>query len=215
MDASQEMITNYILQVSDIIKNLNPVLIYLYQRDMLKALQTMRAVRGDEFETFQIAHIGATTYGQRTHVNDFSGLVSAFQYFKGIIDHVFLELSLKKISIDTLDGDWEKYLDRITEFLLVEAMEEIRPPFEDLSDFAGTYQEPESKTEFAITTDGENMYLGDTPGFRLIYKTGMTFYLEGLEAEIAFFKDESGSIERFVGRSPLPELNNTWVKRKT
>jgi thymidylate kinase len=211
MDLSREEIIGFVSQIPEIIKELNPVLIYFYQSDIAAALRTIRD-RREEFDTLLISQIGRTPYGKRRKVENFDGVIDFYQELREITDQLFSKFDFRKLAIESSHGHWEDYQERINQFLSVGRIDYTSTPTNDLGDFVGRYREVKSNDEFVIATDGKFLYVNGPSKTRLIHKVNNTFWVQGMCIEFSFRKNKNGVIEKIRCSGDLPNLGKLWVK---
>ena len=212
MDLSKEEITGFVSRVPEIIRELNPVVIYFYQKDIANALRNIRARRGDSFETLLVSQISRTPYGKKRKVENFDGVIGFYQDLREITDRLFSTFDFHKIAIESSQGRWKDYNKRITKVLSVGRMDYTSKPLNDFGDFVGRYRELKSSDEFVIATDGKFLYLEDPSKTRLIHKGNNTFWVQGMCIEFSFKKNRSGAITRIRCNGDLPGLGKSWVR---
>src|SRR5262245_60008230 len=212
MDFSEEEILGFVSRVREIIQELNPVVIYFYQKDIPSALRSIRDRRGDSFETLLVSQIGRTPYGKKHKIETFDGVIGFYQDLREITDRLFSAFDFRKIAIESSPGRWRDYHDRITKLLAVGRIDHNPEPLKDFGDFVGRYREVKSSDEFVIATDGKFLYLDDPSKTRLIHKGNTTFWVQGMCIEFSFKKNKSGAITRIRCHGDLPGLGKLWVK---
>ncbi|WP_164545499.1 AAA family ATPase [Paenibacillus albus] len=135
----------YVRAVEQIIKPLNPHVIYYYQADIGAALAKICTRRAGETEQNFIRAAAESPYGKSRGLSGFEGLVAYWKGYREITDRAYQRLACTKISIDNTEGNWPQYARLISDFLGFDHSDQA--PLgeqDDVKHFVGTYQ---SKTE--------------------------------------------------------------------
>ena len=203
---------DYILSIQNVIHDLNPVFIYLYQKDIAKALRWICNRRGQAFEALLIHKIANTFYGRKHGIYDFTDVVEFFQDVKEIIDFLFSALRMPKISIETdSTGNRQRYYKEISTFLSITDLQETVPPRNPLTAFVGLYKALEADEELAIATDGKHLFIDNLFQTRLIHKKENTFYVEGTHSTLSFETDKGNFIKKMVYQVDR-SYSNVWTR---
>jgi len=109
MEAAGESIRDYNRLVAEVIRPLRPLVIYLYQEDVERAIRGLCEQRGDEWLRYQTDWKLAFPYSRRRGWEGVEGLVRLYEDYRRLTDDLFAALKLDKISIETSAGDWGAY----------------------------------------------------------------------------------------------------------
>jgi len=125
LDPKPEVVQSYIKEVVSVLRDLNPVLIYLYQDDIAGALRRTAKTRGDEWISVQAQWKLSSPYGRERGLDQlpafdvpgFDGLVRLFTEFRSLSDAIVAELPIPVLRIDNTAGAWSEYYQNILNFL--------------------------------------------------------------------------------------------------
>lgn len=117
MNADPLVLHTYVDKVVDILHDLAPVLIYLYQADIGQALRMVCDARGPEWEAYQVNWKMPSPYGTQRGLAGFAGLVHLYQDYRTISDEIVAALSIPTLSIDNTAGSWPAYYQDMVVFL--------------------------------------------------------------------------------------------------
>ena len=208
-------IEDYVMRVHDIIQKADPVFIYFYRQDIARALQITNEKRGGDFYAYLVDKMANTPYGRRNPIQNIQDVIETFRRFREITDRLFSRFRLRKLAIDTTEGDWEESMRRISHFLSIGKIENPSVPLNDWQDFTGRYRNSEYNHDWVIAGDGTGLYFDDLFRARLLHKIDNVFYLEGSCLELSFEKNEKGRIHSVICRGNLPGetvIGTVWMK---
>lgn len=109
MEAGDEFIAAHMRAVAQAMRPVSPLVIYLVQADVDRAIRTVCAQRGDEWLQSQLDWKLAFPYARRRHLSGIEGLITLYQDYRRLTDRLFAELDAAKLTIDTSAGDWPAY----------------------------------------------------------------------------------------------------------
>jgi thymidylate kinase len=125
LNAEPKVVQRYIKDVISLLRDLRPVLIYLYQADVAQALRRIGGTRGDEWISVQVRWKLASPYGRKRGLQQmpafnlpgFGGLIRLFTEFRSLSDAIVSELPIPVLQIDNTAGAWPDYYRKILNFL--------------------------------------------------------------------------------------------------
>lgn len=106
LDASPQLIEDYIAQIFETIKGFDPLLVHLIRHDTNRALRETCQARGPMWTRHQVDWKVGSPYGQRHRYEGFDGLVSLFSDFSRILDRVTNRLPHRVIKADVSSGSY-------------------------------------------------------------------------------------------------------------
>jgi hypothetical protein len=211
IDCDRSEILDYALRVRQVIEELNPCLIYLYQDDIAGGLRRTCDLRGEEFELQLVSRIARTPYGKRANVRGFEGVATFYKAVREITDHLYSTWQTHKVSLETSEGDWKMYHHRIAEFLgMVDV--ELRFSSPEAGRFAGRYTEVNSGSEITVAADQDGLYFDEPHRPRLFHRFDSTFCIQGMCVDLAFKHNETGLVTAVECSGDLPGVAGFWVK---
>jgi len=211
LDLPRTEILAYSKRVTEIIRPVSPVLVYLYQEDPAAALRSIRSHRGDWFEELLVSQISKTPYGRANKVHDFDSVIGYFLRVRSITDEIYSGFPYTKINIDTTNRDWSSYMDRTADLLSLPRPKSRDAP-EGLDRFTGTYSSGIlwRKDTIEIAADKEGLYFADAARTRLVHKAENTFCIQGMCLEFSF-TNRSGRTE-IESTGDLPSFPRVWKR---
>ncbi|MDP4549620.1 hypothetical protein Q9251_01840 [Alkalihalobacillus macyae] len=116
-DASEEMIINYVLKLADLIKTLNPSLLYFHPGDVRSILNRAFHERSSEWGDGVTQYYTQQGYGQSHGLTGFNGLVEFLKVRTEIELNIIDDLLVKKTVIRNDDFDWERVQQEVIQFV--------------------------------------------------------------------------------------------------
>ena len=195
-DIPKHTITEYAFRTQEIIRELQPVLIYFSSPDVARALREICEKRKNVWEQYLIRVIDGSTYGKNHRLQNFEGLVTFFQEYQKLTRSLFSTFEMKKLAIDNSQGDWKVYHQQICDFLALPLIEAQHVSEGCLAKFTGTYKDGHSQLEVVIRLEDGELTIHNLlwPKLKLIPKDENSFYVEACTIELYFQPDASGAI---------------------
>ena len=119
MEVEWDRIAEYSRAVEKIIRPLNPLLIYLYQKDVERALRAIAVQRGDAWVKYQVDWKLQAPYSRRRGLDGLDGLIALYKDYRQLTDELYAGLDLAKLAIENSQQDWPVYYERILRGLAV------------------------------------------------------------------------------------------------
>jgi hypothetical protein len=116
--ASQEVVTNYVKQLAEIIEPLNPVLLYVEQQDLSLSFKKAVQERPIEWSTGFIDYYTNQGYGKIHGAEGIEGTIEVLEARKQLESSIFNVLAINKVKIDNTKFDKDSHKNRITEVLM-------------------------------------------------------------------------------------------------
>jgi thymidylate kinase len=187
----------YLTRVEQIIRPLNPCLIYLYQQDIASACRR-KCQRRDIEEEGIILQATESPYGKHRNLQGFDGLVQYWTDYRHFTDTVFSKIEFAKLSIENSAGEWLNYEQHVMNFLDLSSLPELPLSAEDMSLFTGTYSYTYEgvKRLCSVRLGQEHLLLDDAPYIwpdnRLIPLSKQTFAVDSFPYKVQFGEDDKG-----------------------
>jgi len=208
LDLPDAEIRGYITEVLRIVAPLQPALIYLRQDDVAHSLTRICARRGGDTEAHLTRQGTESPYGRRLGLHGFAGMVGYWTAYRELTDAACAAADLPTLTIDTTDGDWDRYLQQAHRFLDLPAPKRQPIPTAILMRYVGSYRYTSLSAAGAASIAVENgvLFLDDVPQIwprtPLLPRGGNTFALESLPFSVTFEEDISGRITRMRVTGP-------------
>jgi hypothetical protein len=119
MEAGSAAIVEYSRGVEEIIRPLTPLLIYLYQEDVERAIRAIAVQRGEAWVTYQLNWKLRAPYSRRRNLDGLEGLIAVYKEYRKLTDELYARLDLARLAIETSRQDWAVYYQRILRELAV------------------------------------------------------------------------------------------------
>lgn len=195
-NVTKQEIMKYIKDVEQIIKPLNPQLIYFYQTDVGAALKKICNRRGEDTEENFIRAATQSLYGKTLGLEGFEGMVTYWQNYRRITDEAFNYLDCSKIAIENTEGKWSLYGQNILEFLGIEQVDEGHKVQQNIKHLVGSYlANAEGTPDCSIQIESGNLIVDGLPQVwirsKLIPLSFDVFQVQSLPLEVRFVEDES------------------------
>ena len=212
MDVELAAIRQYANQIPDILKPLNPILIYFYQDDVEKALTTAYQQREGKWRRRVNAFVSDARFFKNRKLCGLDGYIEYNRVLRNITDDLYSEYKIKKISIENSDGDWNRYHHIIAEFLSVPLIE---PDNVQHGEYVGVYRDGESTRECLIRRNNNRLEINGyyTIPKYLILKERDNFFVQGKALELLFRRNKSGLVDVMeIKRANGKSGNDIWMK---
>ena len=116
-NAEHAIIMEYILELSNIIQPLQPVLIYLYQEDIRQTIDKVSVERSSEWLDFVIWYYTEQEYGKAHQLSGLDGLIESLKVRRTLELEIFEQLNMNKWLIDHSIYDWEHTQQELINYL--------------------------------------------------------------------------------------------------
>jgi hypothetical protein len=206
-DAQPAQLIAYGHRVHEIIQSLNPILLYFRQNDVAAHVRRICTIRGTELEHELIANMLRTSYFKRRRLTGLDGVAQLWSETQQITDALFPRYTIRKLALETSDGNWEAYRRQIMEVVALPLVAEQQiVSARDLARLAGSYwhRQGESEQICAIVLEGGRLkvrsqqpqavgFFGAGPSRELIPIDTHSFYA-GIAPVVITFEDIMGDV---------------------
>jgi hypothetical protein len=120
MDAGWRLIGDYCRAVEEVAWPLNPLLVYLYQRDVERAIRVIADQRGEVWVKYQVDWKLQAPYSRQRGLSGLEGLIALYVDYRRLTDDLFASLGLARLAIETSAGNWPVYQERMRRALAIE-----------------------------------------------------------------------------------------------
>ncbi|MBO4356451.1 MAG: DEAD/DEAH box helicase [Clostridia bacterium] len=132
----EENSENYIREIADIIRPMDPVVIYLKNTDIAASVKKAAGERPGWLEAVIDYHVSGG-YGKSIHVEGFEGYIRCLEDRQERELRILSRLNVKNLVLNDPQKDWTSSLDIIDEFLLNSNRKQIQTSCEDLNATVG------------------------------------------------------------------------------
>ena len=116
-DADPQIARQQIEKITEIIRELNPLVIYLQPRDVNLALQHVRAERPKEWADFVIWYLTGQEYGRVHNLKGYEGVIQFYQMRQTLDVEILHDLPIQHIVIEHSGAEWEQSNKEIIDFI--------------------------------------------------------------------------------------------------
>jgi thymidylate kinase len=116
-DFTEEEIIAYTREVWQVLTLLEPVLVFLDQVDVEKALRRMYSIRGEQWMQLALGKTTQYAWFQKRNVNGFAGWVKFFEAWQPLAERLYADWPFQKIRVLNPHEDWQKAYAEICTFL--------------------------------------------------------------------------------------------------
>ncbi len=196
----RERIADFAQEIEEIIKPLEPALIYFYQQDAEKSIRTIWKRRGLAWKKWFIDSDIQTPYVKESSLTGESGVIKLWSDYQKFTNQLFKRYQFKKLSIENSAGNWHDYRQKILDFLDLEFVAYNKElTLEDKKRYCGTYRGQKEETECTVKLHDWNLICDLIwPDIKIlpVSKGNMnSFYMESFPIIINFKEDEDGFIK--------------------
>jgi hypothetical protein len=117
MEASFDELAAYCERLAQVIEPLNPLVIYLRQQNVERAVRIVCAERGEDWVKYQVDWKLKGPYAVRRNLAGLEGLIALYQDYRLMTDALYDRLRLSKMVIENSERDWARYKQQILERL--------------------------------------------------------------------------------------------------
>jgi adenylylsulfate kinase-like enzyme len=211
-----EIIRTFVARIADIIRPLDPALVYFHARDPISAF---RAICDERGMAWTLQHIGAFDGSAWARMRGESGMGGVLAYWRehaAICDAVATGAGLRTLIVGPEVSDWPSRRRHIAAFLglMAEASPAVVVP--DLARFVGTYRDARGRKALLSIHDSDLAVEGLLwHRTRLVPRSPSIFEAESLPFRLTFEDDPSGGVARLHLEGPdLPHTRLAGVYEK-
>ena len=101
----------------EIVKPLNPILVYLYQKNTRSALQKIVAQRERWWQDSLIAYVEKGAWSKTTGTRGFDAVVGFYERSKALTFYLLERYDGARLLIDNTDYNWERHQQEVADFI--------------------------------------------------------------------------------------------------
>lgn len=213
-NAEDASIMKHISSVLDVIKCLNPVLIYFYQHDVEEAVKRACRFKGESWTNRVSQAIAGTRFGKSRNLQGYDGMVQYFTARSKLEYSIFSIAGINKLWIENSASDWGAYRTQIFNHLQLDKCPD-RKDEGSLLPFTGTFYNDKLKCTFEFAAEN-GVLMDKRTGLAMVLKEEGIFYLPGLPTELIFQKNSLGAIDKMIigGRENMYIFRNGTIFEK-
>jgi hypothetical protein len=181
-----------------------PVVVHLRRANVRGTLEAMYETRGSWWQNL-ILRLDHNQYCRDHGLDGEEGVYAMWQAYQETAQQMFERWSGKKIAIDTTAGEWERYMECLTEFLGIEYRPPSWPAVAEPGTYCGRYEirlEDQLHT-LDIKFDGSSLYCQAFWDYmRLLPLGGNRFLISSFPVKLTFLENRTGGVEAVRLRGP-------------
>ena len=116
-NADPQFIHLHIERLTDIIRELNPLVIYLQPRDVRAALLHVRVERPKEWADFVIWYLTGQEYGKSQNLSGYEGVIQFYEIRQKLEVDILRSLPIQQLVIEHSGNEWERCNEEIVGFV--------------------------------------------------------------------------------------------------
>jgi hypothetical protein len=151
---NEEQIIKYFLQIQEIIKPLNPLIVFLHRPEIKLSFEKAFKARGDWWRDLILGVPEPYGYFKTNEYKGNDSIFAGLAYEQEQMAKIFDVLSGDKIKIDTTDECWDRYVREITETAGYKYYEEENK-LSEIEKYCGTYRIQGGEDTWSICFDDE------------------------------------------------------------
>ncbi|WP_070120057.1 AAA family ATPase [Bacillus marinisedimentorum] len=195
----EERIRDFTQEIEEIIRPLNPALIYFYQENAEQSIRKVWKRRGPGWKKWFVDLDILTPYVKKSGLAGETGVIKLWSEYQNFTNRLVENYKFTKLSIENSEGNWDEYRQRILEFLDVNFVRS-NPDLtsEENIRYCGTYRDQEGEVECTIKILNGNLVCDLIwPDIKILpVKEGdnLHFYIESFPVLVTFTENQEGSI---------------------
>ncbi len=203
-EVDADMIVAFIRRIGEVIRPLDPRLVYFLEPHPDMAYREICGRRGPAWTETVLGYFERSAFSERRGLRGFDGLMAYWREHNTVADRAVAELDLDTLVVDPRLRDWTWRRSEIARFL------ELPPPPDspraepELARYVGRYRVAWNSEirECSVTLEDGSLVLHDLlwPANRLIWKEANVFYAESWPVELIFEQDAHGTIRSLTTR---------------
>lgn len=116
-DADLQVARQYVERLTNIIRDLNPLVIYLQPQDVRAALLHARAERQKEWSDFVIWYLTGQKYGKTHHLSGYEGVIEFYEMRQKLEVEILRSSPIKQLIIEHSGSEWERCNNEMISFI--------------------------------------------------------------------------------------------------
>lgn len=209
-------LVTYYSQVVDVIRELNPLIVFLYRPDLRKSLEKAFTARGQWWRNLILRRDDLHVYFRNHEYVDEDSMFAAIEYEQIKMMEIFERLQCSKVKVDTSEEQWDQYVQEILACLGLAYRSMASHPFA-MKQYLGTYrlQNGAEDDEWIIQYDDTNNCLYTTlfwPYMPMRCLAENVFELISFPVELHFQKTKDRMQFRVHGNYDWNYNNQLFIK---
>lgn len=116
-NAEPHFARQHIEKLTEIIRELNPLVIYLFPHDVRAALLHVHTERPKEWADFVIWYLTGQEYGKAHHLSGYEGVIQFYQMRQKMEVEILRNLPIQQLIVEHSGDEWERCNEAIVNFI--------------------------------------------------------------------------------------------------
>ncbi|MTI95771.1 MAG: hypothetical protein FH749_09865 [Firmicutes bacterium] len=116
-NVARERIFAFAHRQLEIIRPMNPVLIWLWTRDVNQSIRRIWATRGEQWKQWFIRVDTATPYALANHLQGEEGAITLWEHYQDLTKELFDSYDIARLAVEVSPEAWERNQEEIIRFL--------------------------------------------------------------------------------------------------
>jgi len=116
-DADSQTVREHIERLTDIIRELNPLVIYLQPQDVRAALLHVHAERPKEWADYVIWYLTGQEYGKAHNLSGYEGVIRFYEMRQKLEVEMLRNLPIQQLVVEHSGNEWERCNEEIVSFV--------------------------------------------------------------------------------------------------
>lgn len=116
-DADPQIVRQQIERITDVVRDLNPLVIYLHPQNVEEALQHVRAERPKDWADFVIWYLTGQDYGKAHNLSGYEGVIQFYAMRQKLEVELLQSLPIHQTVIEHSGSEWERCNAEIVNFI--------------------------------------------------------------------------------------------------
>jgi len=195
--SSLEKITWYYDELMKRLAPAQPVVVHLCRANIRATLEALYQMRGEWWKNL-ILHMDQNQYCRDHGLAGEDGVYAMWQAYQDTAQKMFQRWSGEKIEIDTTAGEWESYIERLTQFLGIEYRPLTKIAIAEPEKYCGRYRLllGDQLHTLEISFDGTHLYCQAFWTYMKLLPLGRNrFIFSSFPIRLTFLENSVGCIE--------------------
>ena len=116
-NADTQVARQHIERLTDILRDLNPLVVYLQPQDVRTALLHVHAERPKEWADFVIWYLTGQEYGKAHHLSGYEGVIQFYEMRQKLEVEILRSLSVQQLIVEHSGNEWERCNNEMIDFV--------------------------------------------------------------------------------------------------
>lgn len=196
----KEFVFEFVKNIVESIKDLKPVVIFLYTRDTVKTLENLWIKRGRAWMKYIYGVDEQTPFAKSRNLKGTTASMILWGKFQNLCREMFQFLDIEKIEIDVTDCHWKEYQERISKKLELDTYIYPSVDLDHSESYCGFFISNKHETLSCRIRLDNGAFVCDFiwPDLKLIPQTKTRFWIQSFPLQFVFSNNTAGKYETIV-----------------